>query len=138
VGRHRTKSLPAALVAVVFGVVLVAGCGGGEEGGGGGASANRGDITIAVVTHGQASDPFWSVVKNGVDQAAEDMGVEVRYNAPETFDMVKMGQLIDAAVATEPDGLAVSVPDAEALREPIQKGGRRHSGRDAQLRRGRL
>ena len=120
-GRARAKSLVAALTAVVFGVVLVAGCGGGEEGGGGGASANRGDITIAVVTHGQASDPFWSVVKNGVDQAAEDMGVEVRYNAPETFDMVKMGQLIDAAVATEPDGLAVSVPDAEALREPIQK-----------------
>jgi simple sugar transport system substrate-binding protein len=107
------------LAAVVFALAFVAGCGGGEEGGGG--SSNRGDITIAVVTHGQASDPFWSVVKNGVDQAADDMGVEVRYNAPETFDMVKMGQLIDAAVATEPDGLAVSVPDADALREPIQK-----------------
>jgi simple sugar transport system substrate-binding protein len=118
-GRSRVKSLVATLAAVVFGMVLVAGCGGGEEGGG--ESGNRGDITIAVVTHGQASDPFWSVVKNGVDRAAEDMGVEVRYNAPETFDMVKMGQLIDAAVATEPDGLAVSVPDADALQEPIQK-----------------
>ena len=118
-GRFRTKGLAALLAAVVFALAFVAGCGGGEEGGGG--SSNRGDITIAVVTHGQASDPFWSVVKNGVDQAADDMGVEVRYNAPETFDMVKMGQLIDAAVATEPDGLAVSVPDADALREPIQK-----------------
>jgi simple sugar transport system substrate-binding protein len=107
------------LAAVGFALAFIAGCGGSEGGGGG--SSNRGDITIAVVTHGQASDPFWSVVKNGVDQAAEDMGVEVRYNAPETFDMVKMGQLIDAAVATEPDGLAVSVPDADALREPIQK-----------------
>ena len=26
---------------------------------------------IVVVVHGQASDPFWSVVKNGVDEAAE-------------------------------------------------------------------
>ena len=120
VGRFRTKGLAALLAAVVFALALVAGCGGGSEEGGGG-SSNRGDITIAVVTHGQASDPFWSVVKNGVDQAAEDMGIDVRYNAPETFDMVKMGQLIDAAVATEPDGLAVSVPDADALREPIQK-----------------
>jgi len=117
-GRARAKSLVAALTAVVFGVVLVAGCGGG-----GGASANRGDITIAVVTHGQASDPFWSVVKNGVDQAADDMGVEVRYNAPETFDMVKMGQLIDAAVASEPDGLAVSVPDPAALEETARRAG---------------
>jgi len=102
--------------------LAIAGCaseeGGGQQGGGG---AERGDIRIAVVTHGQASDPFWSVVKNGVDQGAEDMGVEVEYNAPQTFDMVKMSQLIDAAVASEPDGLVVSIPDADALRESIEK-----------------
>jgi simple sugar transport system substrate-binding protein len=92
---------------------------GGEQQGGGG--AERGDIRIAVVTHSQASDPFWSVVKNGVDQAAADMGVEVEYNAPQTFDMVKMSQLIDAAVASEPDGLVVSIPDADALRDSIEK-----------------
>lgn len=70
---------------------------------------------IVVVTHGQASDPFWSVVKNGVDAAAADMRVTVEYQAPATFDMVAMAQLIDAAVASEPDGLVVSVPDADAL-----------------------
>ena len=32
------------------------------------AQKDRGDIRIIVVSHGQASDPFWSVVKNGVDQ----------------------------------------------------------------------
>jgi simple sugar transport system substrate-binding protein len=70
---------------------------------------------IVVVTHGQASDPFWSVVKNGVDQAAADMRVTVEYQAPGTFDMVAMAQLIDAAVASAPDGLVVSIPDADAL-----------------------
>jgi simple sugar transport system substrate-binding protein len=70
---------------------------------------------IVVITHGQASDPFWSVVKNGVDAAARDMRVTVEYQAPATFDMVAMSQLIDAAVATEPDGLVVSVPDPDAL-----------------------
>lgn len=114
---------------VVMAVVLfaLASCGGeqggGEEGGGGGGAQggpNRGDINLAVVTHGQASDPFWSVVQNGVNAAAEDMGVKVEYNAPDTFDMVEMSQLIDAAVATEPDGLIVSIPDADALRESIQ------------------
>ncbi len=73
------------------------------------------DIRIVVVSHGQASDPFWSVVKNGVDSAQKDMGVNVEYRAPETFDMVKMSQLIDAAVASAPDGLVVSIPDADAL-----------------------
>jgi len=73
------------------------------------------DIRIVVVSHGQASDPFWSVVKNGVDAAQEDMGVEVEYLAPDTFNMVRMAQLIDAAVASAPDGLVVSIPDADAL-----------------------
>ena len=78
------------------------------------------DIRIVVVSHGQASDPFWSVVKNGVDQAAEDMRVTVEYQAPQTFDMVAMSQLIDAAVASNPDGLVVSIPDADALGDSIR------------------
>src|SRR5688572_7609471 len=84
--------------------------------------ANRANVAIAqddeelrfvVVSHGQASDPFWSVVQNGVNQAAEDLGVTVEYQAPGSFDMVAMAQLIDAAVATETDGLVVSIPDAD-------------------------
>lgn len=75
---------------------------------------------IVVVTHGQAADPFWSVVANGVEAAAADMRVEVEYQAPATFDMVAMAQLIDAAVASEPDGLVVSVPDAAALGPAIE------------------
>jgi simple sugar transport system substrate-binding protein len=82
----------------------------------------RSDLRFVVVTHGQASDPYWSVVQNGVNQAAEDMGVQVEYQAPDTFDMVAMAQLIDAAVASEPDGMAISIPDADALGEAIQGG----------------
>src|SRR5215208_3993154 len=81
---------------------------------------NRSDLRFVVVSHGQASDPFWSVVQNGVNQAAEDMGVQVEYQAPDTFDMVEMSQLIDAAVASEPDGLVVSIPDADALGDSIK------------------
>jgi simple sugar transport system substrate-binding protein len=79
------------------------------------------DTTIIVVSHGQASDPFWSVVKNGVDEAAKDYGIQVDYRAPETFDMVAMGQLIDAAVNQEPYGLVVSIPDADALGPSIRR-----------------
>lgn len=76
---------------------------------------------IIVVSHGQANDPFWSVVKNGVAAAGQDMKVQVDYRAPETFDMVAMGQLIDAAVNQKPAGLIVSIPDASALGPSIQK-----------------
>ncbi len=83
-------------------------------------AAQDDEIRIIIVSHGQASDPFWSVVQNGAAQAAEDLGVTVEYQAPGTFDMVAMAQLIDAAVASNPDGLVVSIPDAEALGPSIQ------------------
>lgn len=76
---------------------------------------------IIVVSHGQASDPFWSVVKNGVELAAQHTGANVEYRAPETFDMVAMSQLIDAAVNQEPDGLVVSIPDGDALGPSIER-----------------
>src|SRR2546430_888527 len=84
-------------------------------------SVKQRGFNIAVVTHGQASDPFWSVVANGVKAAAQDEGVSVTYNAPPTFDMVAMSHLIDAAVAAKPDGLIVSIPDANALGPSIKK-----------------
>ncbi|AWM88597.1 sugar ABC transporter substrate-binding protein [Microvirga sp. 17 mud 1-3] len=84
-------------------------------------AAAQQDTRIIVVSHGQANDPFWSVVKNGVSAAGQDMKVQVDYRAPETFDMVAMGQLIDAAVNQKPAGLVVSIPDASALGPSIQK-----------------
>src|SRR6266404_9655410 len=77
---------------------------------------------IIVVTHGQVSDSFWVVVKNGVEAAAKETSSTVEYRAPEKFDMVAMSQLIDAAVASKPDGLVVSIPDADALGKSIQAG----------------
>ena len=76
---------------------------------------------IIVVAHGQANDPFWSVVKNGAAKAGEHTGATVDFRSPETFDMVAMSQLIDAAVNQQPDGLVVSIPDADALGPSIQR-----------------
>ncbi|MEE8600860.1 sugar ABC transporter substrate-binding protein [Euzebya tangerina] len=84
-----------------------------------GAVAQR-DYRFVVVSHGQSSDPFWTVAANGVSDAGDDMGVTVEYQAPGTFDMVEMSQIIDAAVASEPDGLVVTLPDAEALSDSVQ------------------
>jgi simple sugar transport system substrate-binding protein len=82
---------------------------------------DRAGIRIVVVSHGQASDPFWSVVQKGVAQAGTDMRVDVQYQAPTTFDMVAMSQLIDAAVASKPNGLVVSIPDPDALSGSVSK-----------------
>ncbi|HLV97744.1 MAG TPA: sugar ABC transporter substrate-binding protein [Ktedonobacterales bacterium] len=78
-------------------------------------------LKFTVITNGQTSDPFWQVVKNGVDQAAKDMGVQAIYEAPNPFSADAMSQLIDAAVATQPDGLVVSIPDCAGLSPAISR-----------------
>jgi simple sugar transport system substrate-binding protein len=78
------------------------------------------ETRVVFVTHGQSGDPYWSVVKNGMDDAAKTLGVKAEYLAPETFDMAKMAQMIDAITASKPDGLVVSIPDAAALSEPVK------------------
>ncbi|HZJ51588.1 MAG TPA: sugar ABC transporter substrate-binding protein [Actinomycetota bacterium] len=119
----KTKMWAVAVALVLLAAACSSDGGGGQQsdgnGDGGGAVAQR-DFRFVAVTHGQASDPFWSVAANGFDDAATDMGVEVEYRAPQTFDMVQMSELIDAAVASEPDGLIVSIPDADALRTSIE------------------
>ena len=47
------------------------------------------NITIKMITHGQATDPFWSVVRNGAKDAAEKLGISLQYQSPQNFDMVK-------------------------------------------------
>jgi simple sugar transport system substrate-binding protein len=80
----------------------------------------RSELRLVAVTHGVAADPFWSVVANGMYDAARELGVRVDYQAITTFDMVAMSHLIDAAVASRPHGLVVSVPDVDALGPSIQ------------------
>lgn len=80
----------------------------------------RAGLRFVFVTHGQSSDPFWSVVANGARDAAADLGVRVEYQAPVRFDMVEMSHLIEAATASRPAGLVVSIPDAGALGGAIE------------------
>lgn len=110
------------LVALVMLILVLAACGGTTNSSTGTSSAGgtTRNLKFYVITHGQAADPFWSVFKKGVDQAAKDMGVQAIYEAPATFDMVAMSHLIDTAVAAKPDGLVVSIPDANALGPSIK------------------
>ena len=79
------------------------------------------DVRIVFVTHGEASDTYWSVVKNGMSDAQKLMGTQVEYMAPDVWDVVKMGKLMDAAIASKPDGLVVTIPDMQAIGSKVKK-----------------
>jgi simple sugar transport system substrate-binding protein len=76
-------------------------------------------MTFAMVTHSDEGS-FWSVVKKGAQQAAKDEGVKLIWS-PSNNDPQKEAQLIDAAVSQKVDGLAVSVPNADAIRSSLAK-----------------
>jgi simple sugar transport system substrate-binding protein len=87
---------------------------------GGATTQGGGGVRIAVVTHGQASSPFWAIVRNGVEAAARQMDVVVQYRAPDIYSLDHMRTLIDQAVASKPDGLVVSIPE-KGLSSTIKK-----------------
>jgi len=90
-----------------------------------GAPGDDDAVRIAVVTHGPASSKFWAIIRNGVDAAARRLDVLVDYRSPDVYSAQRMSELIDAAVATRPDGLVVSIPEpgvAPAIRRAVAAG----------------
>jgi simple sugar transport system substrate-binding protein len=88
-------------------------------------SPDAGGVRIAVITHGQASSPFWAIVRNGVETAARQVDVLVTYRAPDIYSLDRMKALIDHAAASRPDGLVVSIPEpgiAPAIRRAVKAG----------------
>jgi simple sugar transport system substrate-binding protein len=127
----------AARILTIVLLAALAGCGGtttvheptlvvaGGEPAAGGPARPGGGVRIAVVTHGQASSPFWAIVRNGVQAAARQMDVVVDYRAPDVYSLGRMERLIDQAVASRPDGLVVSLPEpglAPAVRRAVRAG----------------
>jgi simple sugar transport system substrate-binding protein len=82
-------------------------------------------VRLFVVTHGQASSPFWAIVRNGVEAAGRQMDAVVTYRAPDVYSLDHMVTLIDQAIAAKPDGLVVSLPEsglAPAIRRAVKAG----------------
>src|SRR5215208_3061336 len=99
--------------------------GGDPQGSDAGAPAGEDAPRISVVTHGQASSPFWAIVRTGVEAAERQMNVQVDYKAPDVYSLERMIALIDDAVAAKPDGLVVSFPEpglSPAIRRAVDAG----------------
>jgi simple sugar transport system substrate-binding protein len=124
------------VLAILALAALVAGCGGSSKsssststGTGTGSSTSSGgsnvnltqgsNMTFAMVTHSDEGS-FWSVVKKGAQQAAKDEGVKLIWS-PSNNDPQKQAQLIAAAISQKVDGLAVSVPNYDAIKSELQK-----------------
>jgi simple sugar transport system substrate-binding protein len=117
------------VVVTALGALVAAGCGSEKDENGNAKTSTGGsstvnltqgsNLTFAMVTHSDEGS-FWSVVKKGAEQAAKDEGVKLIWS-PSNNDPQKQAQLIDAAVSQKVDGLAVSVPNADAIKGSLAK-----------------
>ena len=109
--------------------MLIAGCGNSNKDENGNAAKSDSSksvnltqgsgLTIAMVTHSDEGN-FWTTVKNGAEAGAKQEGVKLIWS-PSNNDPQKQAQLIDAAVSQKVDGLAVSVPNVDAIKGSLQK-----------------
>jgi simple sugar transport system substrate-binding protein len=114
--------------ALVAGVALVvAGCSstGGKEAEQSAANAvNAGKadtpkITIAMVTHGAPGDTFWDIIRKGAQAAAAKDNVDFKYSSDP--DSGKQATLIQSAIDSKVDGIAVTLPDPPAIAPAVKK-----------------
>ncbi len=76
-------------------------------------------LTVAMVSHGAPGDTYWDLVRKGAEDAAQKDNIELRYSsdpqAPNQANLVQSA--IDAGV----DGIAVTMPNAQAIGPVAQK-----------------
>ena len=74
-----------------------------------------------MVTHGQAFDPFWALVRKGAEAAASQFNVKLAYQSPSTTDPQAQAKMIMQAAATKPAAMVVTIPDPAVLASPVQQ-----------------
>jgi simple sugar transport system substrate-binding protein len=83
-------------------------------------SATAMKLKFVLVSHGSSGDPFHSVVKQGMEDAAALFGVSAEILMSEG-DNAKEVALVEQAIAGNPDGIGISIVDPVAFDDVIQK-----------------
>jgi simple sugar transport system substrate-binding protein len=123
--RHGKRAAAAALVIGL--AVAATGCSssGGkaaETGSAGGAAAGKANtpkITVAMVTHGAPGDTFWDIIRKGATAASAKDNVEFKYSSDPSSG--NQANLIQSAIDSKVDGIAVTIPDPPAIEPAIKK-----------------
>jgi simple sugar transport system substrate-binding protein len=109
-------------MAIASALTLAACSGGGappatdsKSGGGGGDNSG---YTVAMVTHAPPGDTFWDKIQQGATQAAKNNGMTFKYSGDP--DPSKQAQLIQSAVDSKVDGIAVSLATPDSLKAAVQ------------------
>jgi len=85
------------------------------------------EYTFYFVSHGGPGDPYWAVVMNGMNDAADmltkgtDDVIRAIYFGPAVYSLSEFVDMLQSAIAANPDGIAVTVPDPAAIETPLRR-----------------
>lgn len=85
------------------------------------------EFNFYVVSHGGPGDPFWGVVMKGMEDSANylnkatDDTINATYSGPAKYSVEQLVDMLNSAIATRPDGIAVTITDPDALDQPLRR-----------------
>lgn len=86
---------------------------------------SEGDMSVEVIAKGFQHD-FWQSVQKGADQAAEELGVEINFNGPQSESAIdEQVEMLNNAVNKSPDAIALAALDTSAALGGIQQADRK-------------
>jgi simple sugar transport system substrate-binding protein len=74
---------------------------------------------FVLVSHAPDSDSWWNTIKNAINLAGEQVGVTVEYRNPPSGDLADMARILQQTVASDPDGIIVTIADFDVLKGPV-------------------
>ena len=81
--------------------------------------ANTPNYTIAMITHAAPGDTFWDIIRHGALAAAAKDNITLKYSSDP--DPTKQAALIQDAINSHVNGIAVTDPNPAAICPTIQK-----------------
>jgi simple sugar transport system substrate-binding protein len=82
-------------------------------------SAEEKQLTVAMITHAQPGDTFWDIIRAGATSAAAKDNITLKYSNND--DPTQQAQLIQDAINSKVNGIAVTDPDPAAICPEVQK-----------------
>lgn len=90
-----------------------------SDGEGGGGTVDTPRAVVSMISHGAPGDTFWDLVRKGAEDAARKDNIELRYSSDP--QVPNQASFIQSAVDSDVDGIAVTMPNAEAIGPAAQR-----------------
>jgi simple sugar transport system substrate-binding protein len=125
--RSRNQAMGIVLIAVLALVLAACSATGGKKAAEAAANpagiaaghANTPHYTVAMITHAQPGDTFWDIIRAGATTAAAKDNITLNYSNND--DPTQQAQLIQDAINSKVNGIAVTDPDPAAICPEVQK-----------------